>query len=428
MGLAKVKQMKFSIVKNKKIVSWALYDWANSAFSTTVMAGFFPLFFKNFWSSGADPILTTAKLGTTISVSSFLIAILSPTLGVMADLKGYKKLFCGFFMLVGVFCCLWMSQIAKGDWFSAMIAYGLAMMAFNASCVFYDALLPSIARGTQLDYASSLGYALGYLGGGLLFLINVLMFLKPNLFALPDGVSAVQWSFATVAVWWLLFSIPLFKNVPEPTTVVDPMQLWRLTIKSVATLQKTFLDLLQHRNILIYMISFWLYIDGVYTVITMAVDYGLSIGLESRDLIAALLITQFIGFPFAWAFGFVTKRFGCRLPILFCIGVYSITVLLATQMSTALHFYLLATVIGVVQGGVQSLSRSLFAHMIPENKSGEYFGFFNVVGKFASILGPLLVSFGAYVTGNVRFGMAGLLVLFITGGVLLFFVKEPRFD
>lgn len=410
----------------KKIFSWALYDWGNSAYSTTVMAGFFPLFFKQYWSSGTDAIVTTARLGTTISVSSLLIALLSPTLGVVADLKGFKKIFCLGFTLLGVLSCTWMGFIPQGDWWNAMLAYGIAMMAFNAASVFYDSLLPYVARPDQMDYASSLGYAMGYLGGGVLFLINVLMYLFPASFGLPDGVTAIKLSFVMVSVWWLVFTLPLAKNVSEPAAMTLPSNYLGLTQESFRTLKKTFLELLHERNLLIFIVSYWFYIDGVYTVMTMAVDYGMSIGLEARDLIAALLITQFIGFPFAYYFGRVTKRWGTKGPILACIGVYGVTVVAATAMASAWHFYLLATVIGMVQGGVQSLSRSMFGRMIEKEKSGEYFGFFNLVGRFASILGPLVVAFGVTVTGSSRMGMMGLLVLFVIGGGLLALVKEPR--
>ncbi|WP_374028949.1 MFS transporter [Bdellovibrio bacteriovorus] len=412
-------------VQKKKIFSWALYDWANSAYSTTVMAGFFPIFFKMYWSHGTDSIVTTARLGTAISVSSLFVALLSPTLGVIADMNGYKKLFCVIFTLLGVLSCAWMGFIPAGDWWSAIWAYGLAMMAFNAASVFYDSLLPYVAEGKMMDYASSLGYAMGYLGGGVLFLINVLMYLFPASFGIADGPAAIKISFLTVAVWWLVFSFPLAKNVPEPAADGTSKNIFLLTQQSFATLKKTLRELYLEKNLLIYMISYWLYIDGVYTVMTMAVDYGVSIGLESKDLIAALLITQFIGFPCAYYFGTVTKRWGARKPILVCIAIYALTVIAATWMSQAWHFYLLATIIGMVQGGVQSLSRSLFGRMSPKEKSGEYFGLFNLVGRFASILGPLVVAVGVTVTGNSRLGMMGLLVLFISGGALLALVKEP---
>lgn len=409
----------------KKVFSWALYDWANSAYSTTVMAGFFPIFFKQYWSAGADSVETTAKLGTALSVSSLCIALLSPTLGVLADFRGSKKFFCGIFMVLGALSCLWLSMIPQGGWLPAMFAYGLGMMAFAASAVFYDALLPSIARGTAMDHASSLGYALGYLGGGVLFTLNVLMYLKPEIFGIADGVTAVKLSFASVAIWWMLFSLPLFLNVPEPASEVSKKGLLGASLDSVAHLRRTFGDLMRNRNLLTFVVAYWLYVDGVYTVMAMAVDYGMAIGLESSHLIAALLLVQFIGFPATWLFGKVTGRFGCRKPILVCIAVYSVSVILAKYMTHAVHFYALACVIGLVQGGVQSLSRSLFGNMVPAKRTGEFFGFFNLVGKFASIIGPMVVAVTVTLTNDSRSGMSGLLILFVLGGLLLWRVKEP---
>lgn len=267
----------------KQVFSWALYDWANSAFATTVMAGFFPVFFKNYWSHGTDPIITTARLGTAISISSFLIALMTPTLGVIADMRGFKKRFCFLFMLVGVMTCAWMSFIPLGDWTAAILAYGIGMMAFNASCVFYDALLPSVAKGHDMDYASALGFSMGYLGGGVLFAVNVVMYLKPEFFGLADGVQAVKFSFASVAVWWLVFSLPMARHVPEPRLEPRKENVLQLTMRSVQILVQTLRDLLKDRNLLFFLLAYWMYIDGVYTVMTMAVDFGISLGLEAGD-------------------------------------------------------------------------------------------------------------------------------------------------
>lgn len=413
-------------LQRKRIFSWALYDWGNSAYSTTVMAGFFPLFFSQYWSDGADATVTTARLGMIISISSLIVAFMSPTLGVIADLKASKKLFCLIFTVFGAIACGWMAFIDMGQWQSAMWAYALAMIGFYASSVFYDALLPYIAEGKKMDYASSLGYALGYLGGGLLFLLNVLMYLFPATFGISDGVTAIRISFITVAIWWILFSIPLARNVPEPKVSTEHVPLRILLPASLSTLWRTFKKLTQQKNVLIFMIAYWLYIDGVYTVMTMAVDYGIALGFESKDLIGALLITQFVGFPCAYYFGTLTGKWGSKGPILVSIGMYSLTVIGAGFMSEAWHFYGLALIIGMFQGGIQSLSRSLFGRMIQKDESGEYFGLFNLVGRFAAILGPLIVAFGVQITGSSRWGLSGLLILFVIGGGLLTLVKEPK--
>lgn len=412
--------------ERKKVLSWGFYDWANSAYSTTVMAGFFPVFFKNFWSQGFSAVDTTAKLATTVSISSLLIAMISPTLGAIADNKGQKKHFLIFFMLVGVILTGAMAYVPAGEWFTAAMVYGISMMAFNASSVFCDALLPFVARKANLDFASSLGYSMGYLGGGVLFALNVVMYLKPEMFGFADGVAAVQFSFLSVAIWWFVFSLPLMFFVAEPKPAVQNKDNWfKLTVDSFVSLKETLVKIRKDKNLFTFMLAFWLYIDGVYTLITMAVDYGISLNFESKDLIAALLITQFVGFPATYVFGTISKKWGCRRPILFCIGVYSLTVVLASQIKTPMHFYILAATIGLVQGGVQSLSRSMFAKMIPDEKSGEYFGFMNLIGKFASVLGPAIVAMTVLIVRKSEYGLMGLLLLFGVGGYLLMTVKEP---
>lgn len=417
--------MSMDSVTKKNIRSWAMYDFGNSAYSTTVMAAFFPVFFKQYWSQGADAVQTTSRLGFAISFASLLVALMSPTLGAMADLKGSKKRFCLIFTLLGVLSCGLMGIIPMGAWQMALVAYSVAMIAFNASSVFYDSLLPSVAGPKHLDFASALGYSLGYLGGGLLLAVNVAMVLKPDIFGIADAAMATKLSFFTVAIWWLGFSLPLFKNIKEPVVPKNELGMIALTRASFQSIWKTFHDIKSNRNMILFMVAYWLYIDGVYTVMTMAVDFGISIGFESKDLITALLITQFIGFPCAYFFGKLGPVFGSKKLILIGIFIYSVTVILATQMSQASHFYILACIIGLVQGGVQALSRSMFARMTPEHVSGEYFGLFNLVGRFASIIGPFVVALGVLITQNSRAGMLGLLVLFGAGAFLLCFVKEP---
>lgn len=411
----------------KKILSWSMYDWANSSFATTVMAGFFPVFFKKFWSLGTDPTISTMRLGTSVSIASLIIAIISPLLGAVADQTGAKKRLLFLTMMLGVGATAALYWVPQGEWLSASFIYATAMIGFTASCVFYDSLLPSIAPGSQANFASSLGFSLGYLGGGILFAINVLMHLKPELFHISDGTEAVRLSFLSVAIWWLLFSIPLFKNVPEPRVEGATFKsLLPSVLGSVAQLKETFKRIYEDKNLFLFLLAFWVYIDGVYTIITMAVDFGLSIGFQSSDLIIALLIVQFIGFPFALLFSKLANIWGCKKPILFCLFLYGVCVILASQMETTTHFYLLTVFVGMVQGGVQALSRSLFSQMIPEHLSAEYFGLFNLVGKFASILGPALVGWGSFIFGSPRMGILSLIILFIIGGLLLLKVKEPR--
>ncbi len=405
--------------------SWSLYDWANSSFATTVMAGFFQIFFKKYWSSGIDPQLTTARLGVVLSVSGFAIAALSPVFGAFTDLSGRKKQALFVTMLLASACVVGLGLLQEGDWLPAMYLYGLAMFLFTASINFYDSLLPFVAGGERTNRVSLLGYSMGYLGGGVLFLINVLMYLKPQWFGLADGVQAVKYSFFSVAIWWIVFSLPLMKNVEEVGAPFVAGALPEQIVASFRGAATAARDIWQIPTLRFFLLAYWLYIDGVYTVITMAVDYGMSIGLESSDLISALLVTQFVGFPATLAYTFLTKERGPKFGLYICIGIYMLTVILATQMKTGVHFLLLAGTIGLVQGGVQSLSRSLFVQMIPKEKSGEFFGFFNLVGKFASVIGPMVVGATVYLTQTPQYGMLGLLFLFGTGVILLTRVPNP---
>ncbi len=406
--------------------SWAFYDWANSSFATTVMAGFFQIFFKQYWSGNEDPTLTTARLGVTISAAGAAIALFSPFLGVLTDLTRFKKRFLFIAALIGSLSCCALALLGQGEWYWAMMLYGLGIICFTGSGNFYDSLLPSVAGPGRVDRVSLLGYSMGYLGGGLLFLLNVLMFLNPHWFGIADGITAVKISFVSVGLWWLIFTMPLMFNVHEYHSQTRNYQqsFWTVIGLSFRGLAQTVKDIWAIKPLRYFLIAYWLYIDGVFTVITMAVDYGLSLGLESKDLISALLITQFVGFPATLAYAKLIKR-GPKMPLLFCIGVYMLAVILATQMRTGAHFMLLAMTIGLVQGGVQSLSRSYFVQMIPAERSGEFFGFFNLVGKFASIIGPLVVGATVYLTGNAKMGMLGLLLLFFLGAMLLL-QSQPR--
>lgn len=413
---------------SREVFAWALYDWANSTYSTTVIAGFFPLFFQKYWSQGLDSTVTTARLGTLISVGSLLIALMSPFLGALADLRGHKKLFTFLFMILGAVSSAALAGLGAGDWKWAALWYTLGTMGFYASSTFYDSLLPSVAPGQRANHASSLGFAMGYLGGGIFFALNVLMFLKPGLFGLADGVAAVKASFILVAVWWILFSIPLFRRVPEPPLLADPLGWGHAMRSSWTQLGITVRELWGQKNLVLFIVAFWLYIDGVYTVMNMAVDFGISLGFEAADLMKALLLVQFVGFPFALLFSKLSEIWGSRVPILICLAFYGVVLVGATRMTEAWHFHALAVMIGTVQGGVQALSRAMFSRMIPPEKSGEYFGFFNLVGKFASIIGPLLVGWGTFLFGDHRKGLLGILVLFLAGGLLLWRVKEPVND
>jgi UMF1 family MFS transporter len=413
------------VTDRRAVLSWAFYDWANSAFATTVLAGFFPLFFKQYWSAGQSATTSTFHLGLANSASSLVILLLAPTLGAIADRGGVRKRLLAFFMILGVLATGGLYFVGKGMWLEAALLFTLGGIGFSGSIVFYDSLLVDVARPADYDRVSALGYGMGYLGGGLLFAFNVLMTLKPGWFGLADAAMAVRLSFITVAVWWLLFSLPLFGSVREhvPARPVGWLDAVRGGLKQLAA---TFAEIRKLRVVLLFLVAYWLYIDGVDTIIRMAVDYGIALGFEPTSLIVALLIVQFVGFPAAIAFGWLAGVIGTRRGILLGIAVYMGVTLWGYFLESEREFYLMAITIGLVQGGVQSLSRSFYARLIPPDKSGEFFGFYNMLGKFAAILGPLLVGWTALLTGSSRLGILAVLVLFVSGAWLLWRVPESR--
>jgi len=405
-----------------QVLAWAFYDWANSAFATTVMAGFFPTFFRQYWSQGADATTTTWRLGLANGVAGFVIAVLAPLLGAMADRSARRKHYVMGWTLLGVAATAALYFVGQGQWGLAAALFVIGSMGFNGGIVFYDSLLLQVAAPRDYDRVSAFGYSLGYLGGGLLFAVNVVMTLKPQWFGLTSVADAVQFSFLTVAAWWLLFSLPLAFFVREhpvaPRIAGSLSAGWRELLGTVR-------DMAGQRQLWLFLLAYWLYIDGVNTVIKMAVDYGMALGLPASSLLAALLLTQFVAFPAALLFGWLGERIGARRGILIGIGVYAALTVYAVFLDSVAEFFAMAVVVGLVQGGVQSLSRSLFGCFVPDGKSAEYFGFYNMMGKFATVLGPLLVGATAALTGNSRTGISALLVLFIAGGILLWRVRAP---
>ncbi len=408
----------------RPVLSWALYDWANSAFATTVMAGFFPLFFKQYWAEGLQPTVSTAWLGFGNGIASGAVALLAPLLGAVADRGGTRVKMLLFFTVIGVAMTAGLYWVERGDWPLALLFYAVAVVGFSGGTTFCDSLLLDVAEEREFDRVSAYGYALGYLGGGLLFLVNVVMFTKPALFGLADGAHAVRASFVTVAIWWTVFTIPtmLFVRERGPAVALPPIAAMRAGWRE---LWSTIGHLRSYRELVWFLVAYWLYIDGVNTVIKMAVDYGLALGFEAQSLITALLITQFVGFPSALVFGWLGDRLGARTGILIAIAVYLATTVWGYFLDNVGEFYAMAIVIGLVQGGIQSLSRSFYGRLVPREKSGEFFGFFNMMGKFAAVLGPVLMGWVALVTGSSRAAILSLAVLFAAGGALLWLVKDP---
>lgn len=403
---------------SKQQISWAFYDWANSAFATTVMAGFFPLFFAQYWAGDLPPGERTYWLGWASSIASIVVMILAPLLGGLADRRGYKKSFLFIATVFGAASTAALFWVSQGDWSAALILFTLGSIGFFAGISFYDSLIVHVAKHAELDRVSSLGYGFGYLGGGLLFALNVFMFQKPETFGLASGASAILLSFLMVGLWWLLFSLPLFFNVHEAPKAGQGGSDWR-------ELVDTFHQVRHMKPVLMFLFAYWLYIDAVDTIIRMAVDYGVKLGFEPGALIKALLLVQFIGFPAAVAYGWLADRFGAKRMIYVAIAVYVGVTIGSYWLRTERDFYILASAIGLVQGGIQSLSRSYYAKLIPAEKSGQFFGFYNMLGKFAAVLGPLVVGQTALLVDNQRLPILTLLPFFIIGAWLLTRVEEP---
>ena len=406
-------------MNKKRVWSWAFYDWANSTFYTTVVAGFFPIFFEKYWSNPSDVVQSTYQLGMANSLASIIVAFLSPFLGAIADRGSAKKKFLIIFAFFGALMTSGLFIVKQGEWELAVIIYVLATIGFMSGNIFYDSLLTDVAEKKDWNYVSSLGYALGYLGGGILFAINVGMYLNPQIFGISDSATAIKISFITVSVWVIVFTIPIILFVPEPD-VSNSVPLRIAFFEGYKELKITFTKIRNMKVLGTFLFSYWLYIDGVDTIIKMTVKMASSLGFETSDLIIALLMVQFIAFPAAILYNIFSEKIGAKNAIFVAIGGYTIVTFLAYFMVSKTHLYILAAMIGLFQGGIQALSRSLYAKLIPKNKETEFFGFFNMLGKFAAILGPFLMGWVTLQTGNVRIGILSILILFISGAFFLY--------
>lgn len=399
--------------------SWALYDWANSAFATTVMAGFFPVFYKQFWAADVAATESTFQLGAANSLAALLVVLFAPLLGVWSDRLGMKKRLLAVFAGLGIAMSGGLFLVEQGHWLLALLLYVFAVIGFSSANVAYDALLPAVSgdSGDSPERVSSLGFALGYLGGGLLFAFNVWMVLDPLRFGLADAGEAVRWSFLMVAAWWAVFSLPVILLVDDAVLQRHPGQ--EPTRGTWGELRATWSELRTLPMAFTFLIAYWLYIDGVDTIVRMAVDYGLALGFDSNALLSALLITQFVGFPAALAFGHLGQRIGAKRGIWIAILVYILVVFWAWRMDSSAEFYALAVVIGLVQGGIQALSRALFSRLVPARRAGRFFGLYNMMGKFAAVIGPVMVGWTAVMFDSPRAGILSVLLLFLLAVVLL---------
>jgi len=405
------------------VLAWALYDWANSAFAATVVAAFFPAFYA---ALAADAGLSAADshfwFNVALTVSSVLAAIAAPALGAIADAGGRRKQFLAAFAFVGVLMTAALAWVHAGMWHVALVFYSAGSIGFAGANTFYDSMLLDVSAPEDYDVVSADGFALGYLGGGLLLAANVAMVNFPQWFGLAGPGDAVAASFITVAAWWAAFTLPLLFMVGEAQPSPRPSAR-RAMREGLASLRATFHQARSMKTLLLFLVAYWFYIDGVGTIFKTAVFFGaVVLGLPTASLITAILLTQFISFPAALLFGWLGKRISARRGILICIGVYAAVIVYAWGwLATAADFYLLAAAVGLVQGGAQSLSRSLYARFVPKSKAAEFFGFFNMVGKFAAILGPLLLALTPVLiaAADERDSILALLLLFAVGGALL---------
>lgn len=438
-----MRKVKFLSI-NRAVWGWALYDWANSAFTTTVMAVFFPILYKQYWSQGIDVNVSTFRLGLANGLASLVVAMMAPILGAVADQSGRRKGLLICFAYLGVLMTAALALVPQHYWLVALLVYACGVIGFAGSLVFYDAMLPQVATPDRIDQVSSLGYGLGYLGGGLLLALNVLMVTKPQLLGLADATRAIKASFVSVALWWGVFTLATVIWVPG-----EPKKRRTSLSKQISTgwrqVKNTLSKIRQLKTLFTFLLAYWCYIDGVDTIVRMAVDYGLSLGFNQNDLVIALLITQFIGFPSAILFGQLGKYWGVRRSIYLALCAYIAMTIWGAFISQTYEFYLLAAVIGLVQGGIQALSRSYYARLIPHKHSTEFYGFYNMLGKFAAIAGPVLMGLTGWIAKQIlmppeptanqikaagllstRLSIISILILFIAGGIIFFFVDENK--
>jgi UMF1 family MFS transporter len=412
--------------------AWAMYDWAVSALYTTVLTAVFPIFFIRVAAAGLPESRGTQALATANTIAAIIVAFLSPVLGAVSDYAAAKKRMLAGAMLVGSAATAGMFFIQRGDLVLASTLFIIAVIGATASLVFYESLLPHIAKTGEIDRVSSAGYAMGYVGGGLLLAVNLAWIQRPDLFGLPSGEGLTpqqsslpaRLAFVSVAIWWIVFSLPLFRKVREPARTLEADETSRASAFTTAfsRLGETVRQLMGFRQAFLMLLAFLVYNDGIQTIIKMATAYGTEIGIGESALITAVLLVQFVGIPFAFLFGMLASRIGAKRSVFIGLVAYAVITMIGYFMKTATHFYMLAALVGMVQGGTQALSRSLFATMIPAHKSGEFFGFYSVFEKFSSIFGPLLFTITIALTGSSRNAILSVIVFFVVGAFLLWFV------
>ena len=397
-----------------------MYDWASSAFATTIMAAMFPPFFRSLAiDAGASAGNATALWAYTTVLALLLIALAAPMLGALADITSSKKRFAGAFAGLGVVSTAAFVTIGSGNWPLAMGLYIAANIGFAGANLFYESFLPHIAGPGEIDRVSARGYALGYVGGGLLLLLNVAWVMAPQRFGMPSADVALRASFLSVAIWWGLFALPFFRRVPEPPGRAPRASLAKNLRDGIARPIATLREVRRYPQLFLFLLAFWCYNDGIGTIVKMATAYGDEIGIGLTDMTAALVITQFVGIPCALLFGRLAGLFSAKRAIMIGLVGYSLISIGAWFMQTALHFYILAGAVGMVQGGTQALSRSLYGAFVPRERAAEFFGFFSTSSRLAGIAGPLLFGIISQVTGGSRLSILSLVVFFVAGMLIL---------
>ncbi|HSL20794.1 MAG TPA: MFS transporter [Vicinamibacterales bacterium] len=405
----------------RELRAWAMYDWANSAVQTTTIGAIFPIYFQREVAAGLGGSVATARFAWATTIAILIVAIVAPVLGAIADYAGVRKKMLAAFMAFGAAAAGAMYGIGRGDWLFALVLFVGANVGVAGSIVFYESLLPHIASQHELDRVSSAGYAIGYLGGGVLLAVNVLMIQRPSWFGLADAGAATRVSLASVAVWWLVFSIPLFRVVPEPPRLLEAGETGgeKPVVAAFRRLGATLRELRAYRQAFLLLLAFLLYNDGIQTFIRMAAIYGTEIGLGQGAITGAFLLVQFVGVPFAFLFGMLAGRIGAKPAVFLGLAVYSVVTLMAYRLNTATQFFTLALLVGMVQGGTQALSRSMFAAMIPRERSSEFFSFFGVFERYAGVLGPAIFAWTVSRTGSSRSAVLAVLAFFVVGALLL---------
>ncbi|MBN3556562.1 MFS transporter [Fictibacillus nanhaiensis] len=407
--------------------SWMYYDWANSAYSIIISTAVFPLFFKAAaTNAGISPSNSTAYLGYTIAIATFILAMLSPILGTIADYKGLKKRFFTFFFALGLISTAALAFIPSDQWLLLLIFYTLTAIGSSGSNVFYDAFITDVTTEDRMNRVSSRGFGLGYIGSTIPFLISIAIIVLAQNEVLPISTTiASKIAFLITAIWWGVFTIPMLKNVYQKYGIEREQ---KPLINSFKRLGKTMKEIRKYRALFLFLLAYFFYIDGVGTIITMSTAYGSDLGISSTNLLIILFVTQVVAAPFAILYGRLAEKFTGKKMLYVGIGVYIIVCIYAYFLKTTMDFWILAMLVATSQGGIQALSRAYFAKLVPKENSNEFFGFYNIFGKFASIMGPLLIAVTAQVTGNSASAVFSLVVLFIIGITILMFVPEPKVD